>query len=74
MISFRVDWFDLLAVQRIGILKSSPEPQFEGINSLALILLHSPTLTPVHDYWKNHSFDYMDLGWQSDVSAFQYTV
>ena len=25
-----------------------------------------------HDYWKNHSFDYMDLCWQSDVSAFKY--
>ena len=27
-------------------------------------------LTSIHDYWKNHSFDYMDLCWQSDVSAF----
>ena len=37
LISFRIDWFDLLAVQ--GILKSSPAPQFKGINSLALSLL-----------------------------------
>ena len=29
-----------------------------------------PALTCVHDYWKNHSFDYMDLCWESDVSAF----
>ena len=70
LISRRVDWFDLLAVQGIGILKSSPAPQFENINYLALILLYSPTLTAVHDYSKNHSFDYMDLCWQSDVSAF----
>ena len=28
------------------------------------------TLTSVHDYWKNHSFDYTDLCWQSDISAF----
>ena len=28
----------------------------------------------VLDYWKNHSFDYMDLCWQSDVSAFAYAV
>ena len=28
-----------------------------------------PTLTSLHDYWKNHSFDYMDLYWQSDVLA-----
>ena len=30
--------------------------------------------TSVYDYWKNHSFDYMDLCWQSDVSAFYYAV
>ena len=32
-------------------------------------LLYDPTLTSVHDYWKNHNFDYTDLCWQSDVSA-----
>ena len=53
--SFRIDWLDLLAV--LGTLKSSPTPQFESINSLALSFLHSPTLTSIHDYWKNHSFD-----------------
>ena len=37
---------------------------------LALSLLYEPTLTSVHDYWKNRSSDYMDLCWQSDVSAF----
>ena len=31
---------------------------------------YGPTLTSIHDYWKNHSFDYMDLRWQSNVSAF----
>ena len=50
--------------------ESCPTPQFESINSLALSLLYGPTLTSVHDYWKNHSFDYMDLCWQSDASAF----
>ena len=35
-----------------------------------LSLLYSPALTSIHDYWKNHSFYYVDLGWQSDVSAF----
>ena len=54
LISFRIDWFDLLALQ--GTLKSSLAPQFESINSLALSLLYGPTLTSVHDYWKNHSF------------------
>ena len=44
--------------------------QFESINSLSLLC--GPTLTPIHDYWKNHSFVYSDLCQQSDVSAFQY--
>ena len=50
LISFRMDWLDLLAVQ--GTLKSSPPPQFKSINSSALSFLHSPTLTSIHDYWK----------------------
>ena len=37
--------------------ESSPTPQFKSINSLALSFLYSPTLTPIHDYWKNHSLD-----------------
>ena len=56
LISFRMDWLDLLAVQ--GTLKSSsPTPQLKSINSSLLNFLHSPTLTSIHDYWKNHSFD-----------------
>ena len=72
LISFSIDWFDLLAVQ--GILKSSWPSQFKSINSSVLSLLYGPTFTFVHDYWKNHSFDYTDLCWQSDVSAFEYVV
>ena len=50
LISFRIDWFDLLAVH--GTLEeSSPTPQFKNINSLALSL-HGPTLTSIHDCWK----------------------
>ena len=55
LISFRMDWFDLLIVQRIH--QFSPSPQFKSINSLMLSFLQGPTLTPIHDYWKNHSFD-----------------
>ena len=58
LISFRINWFDLLAVQ--GTLKSSLAPQWESINSSALSLLHGPTLTSTNDYWKNHSFDCTD--------------
>ena len=54
--------------------ESSPAPHFESINSLALKLLYGPTLIFVHDYWKNHSFDYMDLCQQSHVSALKYTI
>ena len=42
--SFRIDWFDLLAVQ--GTQESSPAPQFESINSSALSLPYGPTLNP----------------------------
>ena len=37
--------------------ESSPTPQFKSINSLVLSFLYSPTLTSIHDYWKNHSLD-----------------
>ena len=57
LISFRMDWLHLLAVQGTHSQESSPTPQLKSINSSALSLLHSPTLTSVHDYWKNHSFD-----------------
>ena len=50
--------------------ESSPAPQIKSINFSLLILLYGPTLTPLHDYWKKHSFDYTDLCQQSDVSAF----
>ena len=56
LISFRMDWLDLLVVQ--GTLEeSSPTPQFKRINSSALSFLYSPTLTSIHDYWKNHGLD-----------------
>ena len=55
LISFQIDWFDLLVVQ--GILESSPTPQFRSISSLALSFLYGPTLTSIHDSRKNHSLD-----------------
>ena len=54
LISLRMDWFDLLAVQ--GTLKSLLQHHSsKAINSSALSFLYSPTLTSIHDYWKNHS-------------------
>ena len=55
LISFRMDWLNLFAVQ--GTLKSLLQPQFKSINYSALSLLHSPTLTSIHDHRKNHSLD-----------------
>ena len=53
LVSFRMDCLDLLAVQGTH----QPGPQFKNINSLALSFLHNPTLTSIHDHWKNHSLD-----------------
>ena len=62
LISFRMDWLDLLAAQRtLGVffktLESSPTPQFKSISSLALSFLYSPTLTSICVHWKSHSLD-----------------
>ena len=57
LISFRMDWLDLLASPRDS-QESSPTPQFKSINSSALSFLYSPTLTSIHDFRKNHSLVY----------------
>ena len=67
-------WFPLGSTGQISLLsrdpqESSPAPQFNCTNFSALNLLYDPTLTFLHDYWKNHSFDYTDLCWQSNVST-----
>ena len=59
LISFRIDWFDRLAVH--GTQESSSTPQFQSTHSLVLIRLYVPTLTSLHYYWKNPSFDHMDF-------------
>ena len=50
--------------------ESSPTPQFKSINSSALSFLYSPTLTSMHNYWRNYIFDQTDLCWQNNVSSF----
>ena len=57
LISFRMDWLDLLAVQ--GTPKSLLQHNSSKvqINSLVHSFLHIPTLTSIHDHWKNHSLD-----------------
>ena len=69
LISFRMDWLDLLAVQ--GTLKSLLQHHSSKASILwSSSFLYSPTLTPINDHWKNHSLDQTDLCWQSNVSAF----
>ena len=59
LISFRIDWFDFLAVQ--GSQESSPAPQFTSISLSALSLLYGSALTSVHDYWKNHDSESLSV-------------
>ena len=64
LISFKIDLFDLLAIQ--GTLKTL----LQHHSLMASILLYDSTLTSIHDYWKDHSLDYMDLCWQTDIFNF----
>ena len=59
--SFRIDWFDLLAFQ--GILRVLSSTTVWKHQFSALSLLYGPALTSVHDYWKNQSFDYINICW-----------
>ena len=65
-----MDWLDLLAVQ--GTLKSLLQHHSSKASILLCSAFFSPTLTSIHDHWKNHSLDQTDLCWQSNVSAFEY--
>ena len=48
-----LEWTGWLSLQSKGL----STPQFKSINPSALSFLYGPTLTSIHDYWKNHSFD-----------------
>ena len=65
LIFIRTEWFDLFAIE--GTLKSLPRHH----NLKVSILWCGPTLTSIHDYWENHSFNHMDLC-QLRMSVFQY--
>ena len=51
------EWTGWISLQSKGLSESSPTPQFKSINSSALSFLYSPTLTSIHDHWKNHILD-----------------
>ena len=73
LISFRIGWFDLLAVQ--GTLKSLLQHHSLKASILQCLTFFKVQLShPYMTTWKNHSFDYMDLCWWSTVSAFKYAV
>ena len=58
---FPWDWLVWFPYSPRDSQESSIAPQFEGINSFVLSLFNCPALTSIHDYWKNYSFDYLDL-------------
>ena len=67
------EWTGWISLQSKGLSRVF-STQFKSINSSMLSFLYSPTLTSIHDYLKNHSFDWMDLCWQSNVSAFEHAI
>ena len=71
---------DVTLLTKVHIVKAMVFP-IRSDQSLSRVLLFvtpwtaAPYMTAsIHDYWINHSFDYMDLCWQSNVSAFSYAV
>ena len=52
---FPLGWTGWIFLQSKGL--TFPAPQLKSINPSVLSLLYGPTVTPKHDYWKNHSFD-----------------
>ena len=68
LISFRIVWFDLSAQGTLkSLLPNTTVQKHQFFDSTFFIVQLS--LTSIHDYWKNHSFDQMDLCWQSNISA-----
>ena len=66
LISFRIDWLDLLEVQ--GTLESLIQHHSSKVSVLQHLAFFIVQLTSIHDYQKNNSFDYMpDLCWQDDA-------
>ena len=67
---FPLEWTGWISLQSKGLSGVFSSTTVQKHNSSALSFLYSTTLTSIHDYWKNHGLDYMDLCWQSNVSAF----
>ena len=73
------DWFPLgltglISLQSKGLSRVFSNTTVQKHQFFGSCFLYSPTLTSIHEHWKTHSLDYMDLYGQSNVSAFEYTV
>ena len=71
---FPLEWTGWISLQSKGLSRVFSNTTVQKHQSSALSFLHSPTLTSIHDHWKNHSLDWTDLCWQSNVSAFEYAI
>ena len=68
LISLRMDWLDLLLSKGLSrVFSNTTVQKHQFFSAQHSLWLSSPS---IHDYWKNHNFDYMDLCWRNDVSAF----
>ena len=67
---FPLGWTGLISLQSKGLSRVFSKTTVQKHRCLMLSLLYGPTLTSIHDYWKNHSFDYTYLCQQSNVPAF----
>ena len=65
----RLGWTGWFSLQSKGLSRVFSNTTVQKHHSLALSFLHSPTLTSIHDHWKNHSLDYMDLCWLSSAQT-----
>ena len=55
---FPLGWIGLISLQSKGLSRVFSNTQFKSFSSLVLSFLYGPSLTPIHDCWKSHSFDY----------------
>jgi len=67
---FPLGWTGLISLLCKGLSRIFSNTTAQKHQFLVFSLIYGPTLTSVHDYWKNYSFDYINLCQQSDVSAF----
>ena len=71
---FPLELTGLISLHTKGLLRVFSSPTVQKHQFLVLNFFYSPTLLSIHDYWKNHKSDYMDLCWQSDVSSLLFNM